>query len=180
MKNSIKTNNSHSNILYVNKIFSIKLTLYFLIFSIIEAKLNKDHDENFILNNLKSTATEHNINETILNIIMSMKETENGIDKVKQKLRNKMAHIKNGNKKEQRNKNKKAKYFKISQLNKGNSYITKHLEMLKLTIQKENPGILVLPESQISVNELNLNTNFQGYSIENKFLPGQNRARVSV
>ena len=37
-----------------------------------------------------------------------------------------------------------------------------------------------MPESQISTDEVNLNQHFEGYTVENKFLPGQKRARVSV
>ena len=54
------------------------------------------------------------------------------------------------------------------------------MDLLKLTIQQKNPGILILPEANISRNEPNLHTHFEGYAIESKFFPGQDRARISV
>ena len=51
---------------------------------------------------------------------------------------------------------------------------------MKITLKGENPGVLIIPESQIDVNEPNLKTHFQGYNIESKFLPGQKKARISV
>ena len=50
-----------------------------------------------------------------------------------QNKRNKREHSKYGNKINKRKEmmNRKIKYIKISQLNKGNSYIRKHLDLLK-------------------------------------------------
>ena len=91
-----------------------------------------------------------------------------------------MAHYLNGNRSVKQNKNKKIKYIKVIQINKGKSNLKLHLDMIKMHIQKENPGLIILSESQITRDEINLQTHFKGYQIEHKFLPGLDRARISM
>ena len=102
-------------------------------------------------------------------------------ERSKQKSRNKKAHYTNGNKNNQKNnKNKKKKYLKILQINKGKSNIQLHLDLIKIQIQKEDPAIVIITESQIKKNEINLHTHFENYKIGNKFLRGLEKARVTM
>ena len=47
-----------------------------------------------------------------------------------------------------------------------------------MMISKENPGILMRPESQIAKNEIDMSFDFKGYQLENKILPGMERTMV--
>ena len=71
-------------------------------------------------------------------MLISTKDLENSAKKVSQEEINKREYSKYGNrdKKRKENKNKRIKYIKISQLNKGSSHLKKHLDLLKMTIEK--------------------------------------------
>ena len=105
IKKEKKIKPKYSNFVHYDKTFSIKMTIYLSLFSLIKAKLEPNNDADFILNNLESTTTEHILVETLLSIKISINEKENNANKAKQKKRNKTAHITNGNKQQTKNKN---------------------------------------------------------------------------
>ena len=160
---------------------SIKITIYMLFFSLLQAKLSSDQPStnNKIFNQFYNTEAVLNIYASSFKI--SICTTEQCYARTKQKLHNKSQHTKMGNKqKHKQNKNKKKRTIKLLQINKGSSYIYKHLDLLKILIQEENPGVAIIPESQIKRTDTNLEEHFKGYSIEHKFLPGMDRARISI
>ena len=87
-----------------------------------------------------------NIIETSIDLINH--DIENNVRKVRQKLVNKINHSKEGNK-TNRNKKKKVKHISIIQINKGNSHLPKHIELIKKLVEEENAGVIIMPESQI-------------------------------
>ena len=65
---------------------------------------------------------------------------EDSYAKFKKRIRNKLIHSQNGN----RNQDKKKKYIKVLEINKGNSYFNTNVEVLKILVKEENPTICFL------------------------------------
>ena len=103
-------------------------------------------------------------------IIISLQinaETENNHNKTKQTKHNKTNHIKNGNQNKKNKNQTKIKCLKLMQINKGSSNLAKHVELIKKAIFDTNPSIVIIPESQIKINEVHLNVHFSNYHVEN-------------
>ena len=106
-------------------------------------------------------------------IVISL--TENSSAKVKQRLKNKMAHIKYGNRKEQKVK----KYIKILLWNKGNSDIDTHENAIKMHVKEEDPTVFIMSESNVKMTD-NLDAMFPEYDNISKFEDNHERARVLI
>ena len=178
-QNQKKINNNKSTHIIFAKL-TINISLYLCLFSISRAKLEPTVDDYHDL--LRAPFFTQDMPSIIAakSISLSCKLAENCFDQIKQTKRNKMAHYLNGNRITKQNKNKKIKYIKVIQINKGKSNLKLHLDMIKIHIQKENPGLIILSESQITRDEINLHTHFKGYQVEHKFLPGLDRARITM
>ena len=99
-------------------------------------------------------------------------KTVNTHEKQKQTNLNKLNHIKYGNKKPK----KDIKYIKVSLLNKGNSFISKHIELIKMTLSTEMPSVMIFCEANLRVNEPNVDTYFKDFNIETKVMPGMDKS----
>ena len=181
-KNSKKQNKTNKSVTLLCHNIGIKLCLYFMLFSLLSAKCNNklsNLDKELRFNSRQFFTSEIRFNIAASSFLWSSSQESNHA-RYKQKNRNKQEHIKNGNKQNNNKKIKKKKYIKIIQINKGKSNIKMHLDIIKMQIQKEDPGIVIITESQITTTDTNLNEHFKNYTIENKFLPGLDRARISI
>ena len=111
---------------------------------------------------------------TIKIIILSL--IENSADKVNQRLKNKIIHALNGNKKDP---SKEAKYIKITNWNKGNSDFQTHLNAIKYNIEEEKSLIYIISESNVK-KEDNLEEIFPEFDIINKFEDNHPKVRLTL
>ena len=110
------------------------------------------------------------------NSIICLSIIENCHDKVKQRLKNKIAHALNGN----RNfKPKDKKFIKVMTWNKDRSDVCTHKDVIKMHLQDEAPTICVLTESNVKPND-DLADLFPKYEVENKFEDNHEKSRVTV
>ena len=64
----------------------------------------------------------------------------------------------------------------MSLLNEGNSFISKHIELIKMTLSTEMPSVMIFCEANLRVNEPNVDTYFKDFNIETKVMPGMDKS----
>ena len=133
---------------------------------IFDSKYSAKHSK--IISEVYSLTTEM----MLQSIKLISNKTVNTHEKQKQKNLNKLNHIKYGNKKPK----KDIKYIKVSLLNKGNSFISKHIELIKMTLSTEMPSVMIFCEANLRVNEPNVDTYFKDFNIETKVMPGMDKS----
>ena len=95
---------------------------------------------------------------------------------ITRKMRNRMMHYLNGNKKIQKPK----KHLKIFQLNKGSSFIDTNKTIVRDNIVKSMADIAVLGEAQVGRESNTLTTDYPDYNLELKFMDGAVKSRIAV
>ena len=111
-------------------------------------------------------------------ILFSIKNTENSIEKTKQKFKNKIMHMISGNRKNNNKKQKKC--IKIMQLNTGNGKFETTRDQVLKTIKDNKSDISVISESNMKYNEPDLQTDFKDFNFENKFMGTLETSRISL
>ena len=101
---------------------------------------------------------------------------ENSVDKVNQRLKNKLIHALNGN----INVNlKEPKFIKVTNWNKGNSDFQTFINAITYHIEEENSTIYIISESNVKKDE-NLEEIFPDFDIINKFENNHPKARLTM
>ena len=103
-------------------------------------------------------------------------DNNSGYESVKAKKRNKNAHITNGN--------IEYRDFSIVQINSGNGKWCLNDQILKASIEKHEPDVLVISESNINITDNKMTNNrrsrFSNYICFDKVFIGSSNARLSV
>ena len=123
--------------------------------------------------------TDSYINIVLTSIKVNNHDIEFIATRAAQKVKNKVKHTENGNSKEKKKKKTNKKLY-IIQVNKGHSNLPKHLELIKKLINDENPSVMIMPESQIRMDEPLLQKAFENYNAEHKFRIGHDKTRISM
>ena len=112
----------------------------------------------------------------MIKMSMMIKEIERSANYIKKKMRNKMMHMKNGN----REKEKKYTHYKLLNINKGNSDFKTYQDELKKVINDKKADIVTITESNLGKNdEEALKPYKDKYNIENKIMTGAEKGRVT-
>ena len=123
----------------------------------------------------------HIMRTIIFNITCAViiKNTNDGEEVVRQKLRNKIMHSMNGNRRTQ-SKAKLKTHLKTVTINKGSSNFETNKNAMLNIIENEAPDICVVTEANLEKDNPHVNTDFNQYEIESKYIRDNNLARIAV
>ena len=103
-KTKQRKSNKNSNMYFIKANFTIKLSIYLMFHSIIQAKLSKEDVSNISTNKLNSSNSEHTLIITVESFKTNYNKIENNANKTKQAKRNKKADTINRKKEKKRKK----------------------------------------------------------------------------